>query len=46
LAEVSNLQDTDSGSRYTIKQYESKKIPNADQWIHSSIILKPISTDT
>ena len=46
LAEVSNLQDADSGSGYTVKQYESKKIYSDDSWSHSSISLKPQSDDS
>jgi len=46
LAEVSNLQDADSGSGYTVKQYESKKIYSDDSWSHSSISLKPLSDDS
>jgi len=45
LAEVFNLQDPDSGSCYTVKQYESKKVYTENEWSHSSITLKPLSTD-
>lgn len=45
LAEVSDLQDVDGGSCYTVKQYESKKVFDSDKWSHWSIRLKPLSTD-
>ncbi|SHJ90140.1 hypothetical protein SAMN04487911_1543 [Arenibacter nanhaiticus] len=46
LVEHTNLQDSDFGSCYTIKEYESKKYEDADGWKHQSITLKPISTDS
>lgn len=44
LVEYSDLQDTDFGSCYTIKEYESKKYISEDGWHHESITLKPKST--
>jgi DUF2075 family protein len=44
LVESSSIQDTDYGSCYTIKEYESKKTEDADGWKHQSIVLKPLST--
>jgi len=46
LVEHTNIQDHDFGSRYTIKEYRSKKKINDDQWSHESIILKPLSNDS
>jgi len=45
LAEYYNLQDTDFGSCYTIKEYFSQKVINEDGWNHNKIILKPKSFD-
>ncbi len=45
LVESTNLQDSDNGSCYTIKEYESKKYQDEDGWKHQSIILKPHSYD-
>lgn len=45
LVENTNIHDSDFGSCYTIKQYESKKYEDEDGWKHQSIILKPLSTD-
>jgi DUF2075 family protein/SOS-response transcriptional repressor LexA/predicted GIY-YIG superfamily endonuclease len=44
LVESTSIQDTDYGSRYTIKEYESKKSEDAEGWKHQSIVLKPLST--
>jgi DUF2075 family protein/predicted GIY-YIG superfamily endonuclease len=43
LVEHTNIQDPDSGSCYTIKEYRSTKKLNDDQWVHEKIILKPLS---
>ena len=45
LVENTNMQDSDFGSCYTIKEYESKKYEDVNGWKHQSIILKPLSTD-
>ena len=46
LVESSSIQDSDFGSGYTIKEYESlKSIDNTGGWSHSSIRLKPLSYD-
>lgn len=45
LAECTDLQDPDSGSSYTVKQYESLKKENeSDEWSHQRIILNPVSS--
>ncbi|MCR9290970.1 MAG: DUF2075 domain-containing protein [Bacteroidetes bacterium] len=46
LAENTKMVDSDFGSCYTIKEYESKKYEDEEGWKHESIILKPISTDS
>jgi SOS-response transcriptional repressor LexA len=43
LVERSNVQDPDSGSGYTVKEYRSKKKSDNDQWAHESIVLKPLT---
>jgi hypothetical protein len=45
LVENTKMQDSDFGSCYTIKEYESKKYVDEKGWKHQSIMLKPISTD-
>lgn len=46
LVENTDTQDTDFGSCYTIKEYQSKKHYDEDGWGHQSIILKPLSNDS
>lgn len=43
LVEHTNIQDNDFGSRYTVKEYRSKKNIENDTWSHESIILKSLS---
>ena len=45
LVEHTDIQDSDWGSCYTIKEYQSRKNNHNDQWAHESIILKPLSYD-
>ena len=45
LVEHTNIQDSEFGSCYTIKEYESKKYQGEKGWKHQSIVLKPISSD-
>jgi len=46
LAQYYGIQDSDFGSNYTVKEYHStKENKNNEQWQHSSITLKPLSTD-
>ena len=43
---LKGIQDSDFGSGYTIKEYESlKSLDNTGGWKHSSIRLKPLSVD-
>lgn len=45
LVKSTNIQDTDFGSGYTVKEYESEKNISDSEWSHNSIILKPLSTN-
>ncbi len=45
LVESTSINDSDFGSCYTIKEYESRKQQDSDGWKHQSITLKPLSTD-
>lgn len=45
LLESTDIQDTDFGSGYTVKEYHSNKIVSAEGWSHTSITLKPLSND-
>lgn len=44
LVESDYVQDQDSGSRFTVKEYHSTKHITEEGWIHESITLKPLST--
>ena len=45
LVQSSQIQDTESGSSYTVKRYQSDKISNdLNEWKHSKITLQPMST--
>jgi DUF2075 family protein len=46
LVEHTNIQDSDFGSGYTVKEYRSKKNVDNEQWSHQSITLKPLSYDS
>jgi DUF2075 family protein len=43
LVESTDIQDADFGSGYTVKEYHSKKNSTAENWLHESITLKPLS---
>jgi DUF2075 family protein len=45
LVEHTGMQDSDYGSGYTIKLYESNKEINEEGWTHQSIFLRPQSYD-
>jgi DUF2075 family protein/predicted GIY-YIG superfamily endonuclease len=45
LAERSDVQDPETGSSYTVKEYHSQKQASANSWEHTSIFLKPLSND-
>lgn len=46
LVECADIQDSDSSSKYTVKEYESIKVGTEDGWRHELIRLKPRSTDS
>jgi hypothetical protein len=43
LVECDDIQDGDSGSRYTVKEYQSLKVDTEDGWRHQRILLRPRS---
>lgn len=46
LVEMSEIQDSETGSRFTVKQYRSEKNQNEDgAWRHSRILLEPVSNE-
>jgi len=45
LAQSTEIQDSEFGSGYTVKEYESRKSFSEEGWEHDSIVLKPMSND-
>ncbi len=45
LVQHYNIQESEFGAGYTVKEYHSEKNVDGDSWYHQSIILNPKSTD-
>lgn len=45
LVQLRDGADPETGQRYTVKRYESKKTHAGDSWRHATITLKPINPD-
>jgi uncharacterized protein len=45
LVQHHQIQDSDFGSGYTVKKYNSKKVITEGSWSHQKIVLEPQSTD-
>lgn len=45
LVENMDIQDQDFNSAFTIKTYSSEKVISEDDWMHTSIVLRPNSYD-
>lgn len=43
LVQSADIQDSESGASYTVKEYRSKKNIENDSWNHQTITLKPMS---
>jgi len=43
LVESTNINDSEFGSGYTVKEYQSSKSISEEEWSHESITLKPLS---
>lgn len=44
LVESTNIQDSEFGSGYTVKEYHSNKEISNEEWRHESITLRPLSS--
>jgi DUF2075 family protein/predicted GIY-YIG superfamily endonuclease len=44
LVQLTNLQDPETGSQYTVKRYTSSKSNNGESWRHERIVLKAESS--
>ncbi|MGE4242873.1 DNA/RNA helicase domain-containing protein [Ramlibacter sp.] len=45
LAQHRSIDDPDTGGSYTVKMYSSEKRVEGDGWVHSKIVLSPLSSD-
>jgi len=45
LVEHADIYDVDTGSCYTVKEYQSQKVQEDGSWRHESICLNPVSSD-
>ena len=45
LVQLRDAIDPETGERYTLKRYESKKVRDGDSWRHTEITLKPINPE-
>ena len=41
-----DIQDPDTGAKFTVKRYHSEKSTDGDTWKHKRIVLSPESTDS
>jgi len=46
LVQSTNINDSEFGSGYTVKEYHSKKVVETEEWVHESITLKPLSNNS
>ena len=44
LVESTSINDSEFGSGYTVKEYQSIKVFSGEEWSHDMITLKPLST--
>ncbi len=45
LVQLRDATDPETGQRYTVKRYRSKKTTRGDSWHHEKIILEPLNPD-
>lgn len=45
LVQLRDKKDPETGERYTVKRYESEKVPDEESWRHARITLKPANRD-
>jgi SOS-response transcriptional repressor LexA len=43
LVQLADAVDPETGQRYTVKRYESRKVPGGDSWRHETITLRPLN---
>jgi len=45
LVQLRDTADPETGQRYTVKRYESRKAAHGDSWQHEQIVLKPTNPE-
>ena len=45
LAQLQDSVDPETGARYTLKRYESRKVQDGDSWRHEEITLRPANPE-
>jgi len=45
LAALHDEHDPETGERFTVKRYESRKAPTGDSWSHGEVTLRPVNPD-
>jgi SOS-response transcriptional repressor LexA len=45
LVQLRDATDADTGQRYTVKRYDSRKAGKGNSWQHERITLKPVNPD-
>lgn len=43
LVQLADAVDPETGQRYTVKRYESRKVPGTGSWHHETITLRPLN---
>lgn len=45
LVQMRDSTDPETGERYTIKRYESERVPAEESWRHAKVTLRPNNPD-
>ena len=45
LVQLRDQHDPETGQRYTVKRYQSEKVPDGDVWRHSRVTLRPVNPE-
>jgi len=45
LVQLRDASDPETGERYTVKRYESRKADDGDTWRHERVVLRPVNRD-
>ena len=45
LVQLRDEHDPETGQRYTVKRYQSEKMPDGESWRHSRVTLRPVNPE-